>query len=306
MVSDTLAVAGRQVVIHHPDKQLFPSGENKRQLATYYERAAGAMLAHLADRPLNLERYPDGIEGERIIQQHAGEYLPTWIRRVEVPSREGTVEHVVASDAATLVYLADEACITFHRWLSRADEPDQPDLLVFDLDPSVPDPTQVRAAALSIGALLRELGLQPWAMTTGSRGYHVVVALERLVDFDATREFARTFAELAAAREPTRFTNEQHKAKREGKILIDIMRNSYAQTTVAPYAVRARPHAPVATPLHWEELEDPHTTPRGWTLASVPERLERDGDPWRDIATAAQPLTQAQRALQEALAEGGG
>lgn len=306
MVSDTLSVAGRSVVIHHADKRLFPSGETKRELAAYYERVAGAMLVHLADRPLNLERYPDGIAGERIIQQHAGEHLPAWIRRVEVPAREGTVEHVVAANPATLVYLADQACITFHRWLSRADEPDVPDLLVFDLDPSVPDPAQVRAAALSIGALLRELGLRPWAMTTGSRGYHVVVALQRSADFDTVREFARALARLAVAREPGRFTSEQHKAKREGKILIDIMRNSYAQTTVAPYAVRARPQAPVATPLHWEELDDPHTTPRGWTLASVPARLERDGDPWRDLHEAAQPLAHAWQALQGELGEHGG
>jgi bifunctional non-homologous end joining protein LigD len=140
-------------------------------------------------------------------------------------------------------------------------------------------------------------------MTTGSRGYHVVVSLQRRADFDAVREFARGLAELAVAREPRLFTNQQRKAKREGKILIDIMRNAYAHTSVAPYAVRARPKAPVATPLHWEELEDPKTRADRWTLSTVPKRLEQDGDPWRDMARRGQTLTNARMALQKALAE---
>jgi bifunctional non-homologous end joining protein LigD len=293
----------REVVINSADKQLFPSGISKGELAAYYEQVAEAMLRHLARRPLNLERYPDGIGGARIIQQRASVHFPPWVRRVEVPARKGTVAHVTAADAATLVYLAGQACVTFHRWLSRADRLGRPDLLVVDLDPSVPDPAGVRAAARIFGALLRELGLRPWAMTTGSRGYHVVVALQRRADFATTRDFAHALAKLAAAREPRLFTNEQRKAKREGRILIDVMRNAYAQTSVAPYAVRARPNAPVATPLHWEELEDPKTTADRWTLASVPRRLQRDSDPWQAIAASAQTLTRARRALDQALAE---
>jgi bifunctional non-homologous end joining protein LigD len=212
---------------------------------------------------------------------------------------------VVAGDAAALVYLAGQACVTFHRWLSRSDMLDRPDLLVVDLDPSTVRPAEIRRAARTIGALLRELGLEPWVMTTGSRGYHVAVALRRHWGFAAVRGFAHGLAELAVAREPGLFTNEQRKAKREGKILIDIQRNAYAHSAVAPYAVRAHPDAPVATPLHWGELEDPKTTAVRWTLASVPDRLERDGDPWREIAGHGQTLTRAQRSLRGALAESG-
>ena len=299
----TIRAGRRSVEIPRPHKVLFPGGITKADLARYYERVAGAMLHHIAGRPLNLERYPDGIGGQRIIQQHASQHFPEWIGRVEVPAKKGTVEHVVARDAATLVYLAGQACITFHRWLSRSDRLDRPDQLVIDLDPSGGKPAEVRRAALSFRGLLRELGLEPWAMTTGSRGYHVVAALQRRADHDTVREFARGVAELAASREPRVFTNEQRKAKREGKILIDIMRNAYAHTSVAPYSVRPRPSAPVATPLRWEELEDRATRPDRWTLATVPERLERDGDPWRQMARGAKSLTAAHKRLEEALQE---
>jgi bifunctional non-homologous end joining protein LigD len=302
-MSVAIRAGRRNIEIPRPDKPLFGSGVTKLDLASYYERVANAMLPHLARRPLNLERYPQGIDGVRIFQQHAADHLPAWVRRVEVPARTGPVEHVVAGDAATLVYLAGQACITFHRWLSRSDMLDRPDLLVIDPDPSTVRPAEVRRAARVVGALLRELGLEPWVMTTGSRGYHVAVALRRRAGFDAVREFAHGLAELAVAREPSLFTNEQRKAKREGKILIDILRNAYAHSAVSPYAVRARPDAPVATPLRWEELDDAKTTAVRWTLASVPDRLERDGDPWKEFARHAQTLTRAVPRLSEARAE---
>lgn len=302
-MSFAIRAGRRRVEISRPDKQLFPSGATKRDLAAYYERVADAMLPHLRDRPLNLERYPDGIEGPRIIQQHASGHFPHWIRRVEVPARKRPVQHVIAQDTASLVYLAGQACITFHRWLSRSDRLDVPDLLVVDLDPSTDDPQRVRRAALFFGQLLREVELRPWAMTTGSRGYHVAVALRRRAEFDAVRQFARSLAELAAAREPKLFTIEQRKAKRQGKILIDVMRNGYGHTSVVPYAVRPRPGAPVATPLHWEELEDRRTSADRWTMASLPARLDRDGDPWKGMGRSARTLTGPLGRLKEALAE---
>jgi bifunctional non-homologous end joining protein LigD len=301
----TIKAGRRTVTISRPDKALFPCGITKADLARYYERVASAMLPHLAARPLNLERYPDGIEGQRIMQQRASSHFPPWIARVRVPKSGGSVEHVVARDSATLVYLADQACITLHPWLSRSDRLDRPDRLIVDLDPSGDDPAEVLRAARLMGELLLELGLDPRAMATGSRGYHVVVPLRRRADFDAVRAFARDVATLAAAREPRLFTVEQRKAKREGRILIDVLRNAYAHTAVAPYAVRPRPGAPVATPLHWDELRDPGTRPDRWTLRTLPHRLERDGDPWRDIARQGQSLSTAQRRLDEALADAG-
>jgi bifunctional non-homologous end joining protein LigD len=293
----------REVQISRPDKVLIPPGITKRDLAAYHEAVAKVMLTHIARRPLNLERYPDGIDGERIMQQRIGRYFPDWIRRVEVPSERGPVEHVEARDAATLVYLAGQACITLHPWLSHSDRLDRPDRLVIDLDPTADAPDAVRRGARIIGDLLRELGLRPWVMTSGSRGYHLVVALQRRADFEPVREFARELATLAARRDSRLFTTEQRKAKREGKILIDVMRNAYAHTSVAPYAVRARHDAPVATPLHWEELDDRATHPQGWNVRSVLKRIEREGDPWRGLAKSASALGEARRRLGQALAE---
>jgi bifunctional non-homologous end joining protein LigD len=295
--------AGRRTVqISRPDKPLFPDGITKADLARYYEAVAPAMLPHLADRPLNLERYPDGIERQRIIQQRASEHFPAWIRRVRVAKAGGTVDHVVARDSATLVYLANQATITIHPWLSRADRLDRPDRIIFDLDPSGNELREVAQGAQVIGDLLRELGLEPSVMTSGSRGYHVLVPLQRRGDFDGVREFARDVAALAADREPRLFTVEQRKAKREGRILIDVMRNAYAHTAVAPYSVRPRPGAPVATPLHWAELNDPRIAPDRFTIRDIPSRLAREGDPWAHLGRHAQPLGGARRLLARAAA----
>jgi bifunctional non-homologous end joining protein LigD len=296
--------AGRRTVeISRPDKQLIPPDITKADLARYYADIAGAMLPHIEDRPLNYERYPDGIEGNRIFQQHAGSHFPGWIRTAELPKKGGTVKHVIASEPATLVYLANQACLTFHSWLSRADRPTRPDKMVFDLDPSVERPDEMRHAAGQIANLLTELGLRPWVMTSGSRGYHIVISLQRRAEYDAVRAFSRDFATLAAAHNPELFTVEQRKAKREDKILIDYLRNGYGTTSVAPYSVRARPKAPVATPLHLEELEDEATVPQRWTIANVRARVERDGDPWQDFGRSGQTLTQARKQLDRALAE---
>ena len=302
-MSVVIRAGRRRVEISRPGKALFPCGITKADLASYYERVAPAMLPHLRGRPINLERYPDGIDGERIMQQRAGRYFPDWIRRATVEKKGGSVEHVVAADAGTLVYLAGQACITPHPWLSRVDRLHQPDRLIFDLDPSNGRPADVLRAARTMCNLVRELGLQPWVMSTGSRGYHVTVPLRRGADFDATRAFAREVAALATQREPRLFTTEQRKAKREGRILIDVMRNAYAHSAVAPYAVRARPGAPVATPLHPDELADSDTRPGRFTIETVPGRLERDGDPWARIGSSGQSMGAARRRLQEAMNE---
>jgi bifunctional non-homologous end joining protein LigD len=296
-MSVTIDVGGRPVKVSRPEKELFPCGITKLDLARHYDAVGARMVHHIADRPLTLERYPDGIEAQRIMQKRAGKYFPSWIARVTVPKKGGSVEHVRAADAATLVYLADQACITMHPTLSRRDMLQRPDRLVFDLDPSADRPDEVRRAARLIGDLLRELGLEPWAMTTGSRGYHVVVPLQRRLGFDDVRAFARDLAAVAQSREPKLFTTEQRKANRGDRVLIDVMRNGYAQTSVAPYAVRARPGAPVATPLHWEELSDGRTRADRWTIKTIGERLEREGDPWQDIGAKPVTLTQARSRL---------
>jgi bifunctional non-homologous end joining protein LigD len=298
----SLRAGRRDVEISRPDKELFP-GITKLDLAGYYADIAETMLPLVADRPLNLERYPDGIGGNKIFQQHASKHFPDWVKRVETPKSGGTVQHVVANDAATLVYLANQGVITLHAWLSRRDRLDRPDRLVVDLDPSVEDHAAMRRAAIAVADLFEELGLRPWAMTSGSRGFHIVLSLTRRAAYPTMREFASDFATLAERRHRELFTTEQRKAKREGKILLDVGRNNFGTTSVAPYSVRARPDAPVATPLALGELSDSATLPNRWTIKTIRERLDKDGNPWRDIADHAQSLGEARRKLDAALGE---
>jgi bifunctional non-homologous end joining protein LigD len=193
--------------------------------------------------------------------------------------------HAIADDADTLRWLAQVNCITPHVWTSRVDRLDRPDRMIFDLDPpdEGADFGHIREGALAMGELLRELGHEPSAMTSGSRGIHVVAPLRRTAPHDEVRERTREIGEELASRHADRLTTAWRKNKREGRILIDTARNTYAQTTVAPYAVRAKPGAPVATPLRWEELEDPELRADTHALATVPARLERDGDPWEAL-----------------------
>jgi bifunctional non-homologous end joining protein LigD len=288
-----LKAGRRSVRISNPDKVLFPDdGITKEDLARYYAAVAPAMVAHVKDRPLNLWRWNRGIDNEVVIQQAIPKGAPDWVKRVTVPRRRGgEVTHAVGGEAATLVWLANQNCITPHVWTARADKPDQPDRIVFDFDP--PDDgdghiESIRAGALAIGDLLREIGLTPYAMTSGSRGIHVVAPLRRGPDSDTVRTRAGELAEEVAGRLPDQLTTSWRKEGRGGRVLVDAARNTYAQTAVAAYAVRAKPGAPVATPLFWDEVAG--AEPRGWTLRDVPARLEARGDPWEGIASAAASL----------------
>ncbi|HET8754783.1 MAG TPA: non-homologous end-joining DNA ligase [Solirubrobacteraceae bacterium] len=290
----TLKVGRRTVRISNPDKVLFPAdGITKLDLANYYAAVAPAMVEHTRDRPLNLWRWNRGIDHEVVIQQAIPKGAPEWVKRVTVARRRGgEVEHAVGGEAATLVWLANQNCSTPHVWTARADKPDQPDRIVFDFDPPDDDDhahlDAIRAGALAIGDLLREKGLQPYAMTSGSRGIHVVAPLRRGPDSNTVRTVAGEWAEEVAARLPDQLTTSWRKEGRGGRVLVDAARNTYAQTAVAPYAVRAKRTAPVATPLSWDEVAD--AEPRRWTLRDVPARLRERGDPWEGIGKAAAAL----------------
>ncbi|MFF3499406.1 non-homologous end-joining DNA ligase [Streptomyces sp. NPDC003247] len=279
--------AGRRTVeVHRPDKVLFPGEGNAREytkgdLVAYYRSVAAFMLPHLRGRPLMLERHPDGVDGPRFMQKNTPEHYPEWITRVELPKEDGTVLHTVCDDSAGLVLLADQACVTLHRWLSRAGHPHRPDVMVFDLDPGGEDFGAVREAARLTGDLLDELRLPSAPMTTGSRGLHVVVPLDGRHDFDEVRAFARDAAGLLAAEHPDRLTTEARKKDRGGRLYLDVQRNAYAQTAVAPYSVRALPGAPVATPITWEQLDDPALGPRRWTVADAVEQARTN--PWSGV-----------------------
>jgi bifunctional non-homologous end joining protein LigD len=287
------------VEISHPGKLLFPEdGLTKADVASYYEAVSEWMLPHVRNRPLSLMIFPDGIEGQGFFQKNTPKHYPDWIRRVEVDKRGGTVVHGLVCDAHTLVYLVGQNTITPHVWLSRADRIRQPDRIVFDLDPAPgADFTAVRRAARRTGELLRELGLEPFAQVTGSKGIHVWTPLRRRATFEDVKPFARAAAQLLADRYPDELTTEFRKAERGGRILVDVMRNAYAQTAVPPYAVRPRLGAPVATPIEWEELSDSKLRPDRWTVKTVLRRLRSKGDPWADISSFARGLSRASKRL---------
>jgi bifunctional non-homologous end joining protein LigD len=243
-------------------------------------------------------RFPDGIAGQGFFHKNVPDHFPDFVKRVEVEKRGGQLVHAVACNVETLVYLVGQNTITPHVWLSRADRLRQPDRIVFDLDPAPgADFGAVRRAARQTGELLRELGLEPFAQVTGSKGIHVWTPLRRRATFADVRPFARAVAELLVERHPEELTLEFRKAERGGRILIDVMRNAYAQTTVPPYAVRPRPGAPVATPIAWDELSDSKLRSDRWNVKSVLRRLSAKGDPWADIASYARGLSRAGKRL---------
>jgi bifunctional non-homologous end joining protein LigD len=295
-----ITVGGITVPLTHPDKVLFPGdGITKADLARYYADVADRMLPWLRDRPITMVRYPDGLDGQRFFQKNAPSYFPGWIRRVRLGKEGGEVEHVICDKPATLVYLANQACIEIHAFTSRADKLDAPDQMVFDFDP--PDGERfadVRRAALWARDLLAgELGLTSFVRTSGGRGLHVHVALNRRADFDTVREFAHQAAEVLARRHPDAITTEQRKDKRGTRIYADVMRNAYAQTVVASYGVRARAGAPVATPLNWAEVEDENLKPAQFTMATVRARLDGGADPWADFTESRHGLADAAKRL---------
>ena len=290
--------AGRRTIdITHADRVVFPKARvTKLDLARHYAAVAPAMVPHVRDRPIAVQSFPQGVDGKGFFVKNAAKHFPDWIKTAEVPKREGgLLRQVLANDAATLVYLAGQNAITPHIWTARADRLEQPDRVVFDLDPAEQRFAEVRAIARALGDLLREYGFEPFAMTTGSRGLHVDVAIRRGPSYGEVNAWAREVAAIFAATDAKRLTTEFRIEKRTGRLFIDAHRNAYAQHAVAPYAVRALPKAPVATPLRWEELDDRKLSAQRWTVRTIQDRLADGGDPWRGIARTARRLPAASR-----------
>ena len=276
-------------MISHPEKVLFPDdGITKGELASYYEAIAPVMLPHIRRRPVTMERYHRGIGAPGFFQKDVSKGFPEWLKRVEVPKNEGTVNHPIVTDTRSLLWLANQNSITIHVWPSRAPNFYQPDICVFDLDPSrnSADKRQLDVlcrAALDLRALLQELGLPSWIKTTGSKGFHIAVPLDAKADFGTVARFAHRVGKLLAERDPENLTREFHKVDRRGRILVDTGRNDYSATFAAAYTVRARPGAPVSAPCTWEEVERGEVAPRSFTIRNMAKRIENVGDLWSDL-----------------------
>ena len=282
------------------DKVFFPKeGYTKGDLIEYYEKIADTMLPYLKDRPVTMIRFPNGIEDKQFYQKDAPDYFPDWIKTKAIKKQDGgKTSYVVCNDKATLVYLANQACITPHIWLSRKDKPDYPDRMIFDLDPSKDNFDEVKDAARKIRKLLEsQLGLPVFIMTTGSRGLHVVVPIKRTKKFDEVREFAQKAARYLEKQYPDPMTTAARKNKREDKLFLDVARNAFGQTGVTPYAVRPIPGAPVATPLEWEELGRSSISAQSYNIKNIFRRLGSKEDPWKNMDDSAVSLTSAIKQL---------
>lgn len=302
MSEKIVEVDGHEIEISHADKLMYPQdGITKADVADYYWRIGDTMLRHTENRPLNMQRFPDGISGESFYQKETPDYFPGWIDQVEVEVKEEgrKQRQVVCNQAATLVYLANQACLTLHVWLSRVDNLEHPDKLIFDLDPPGEDFEPVRSGAQSLRNILEEVELASFLMTTGSRGLHVVIPLDRSATFDEVRSFARDLSNVLAKREPDKLTTEMRKEKRKGRLFLDYLRNSYAQTSIPPYALRAKPGAPVAAPLEWGELGDSGLNSQSYSMDNIFRRLGQKEDPWKDMYRHARSLNKARQTLDK-------
>ncbi|MFO8036686.1 MAG: non-homologous end-joining DNA ligase [Anaerolineales bacterium] len=302
MSEEKIKVGSRVIEVSNLEKVIFPEvGLTQGDLVEYYRRIADTMLPFLEDRALTMQRFPDGIDEGGFYQRETPDYFPDWIRRISIHVEEEDKKQpqVICDDAATLVYLVDQGCVTFHPWLSRADKLHHPDKLIFDLDPPDDQFEPVRFAAQSLHDALEEIGLVPFVMTTGSRGLHIVVPLDRSSDFDAVRSFAKSLSKLLAQREPDRLTTEMRKKERGNRLFLDYLRNSYGQNSVAPYSVRPISGAPVATPLKWDEISDPELHSQKYTVENIFRRLGHIENPWKGMMRHARSLSKPQSRLDE-------
>lgn len=290
----TTDVAG--VRLSHPDRVLYPDqGLTKIDLARYYQAVADRLLPHLRDRPLSLVRCPSGSDERCFYQKHLGEGFPTAVGRVEIAEKEGgTAPYGIANSLAAVIALVQMGVLEIHTWGARRDRLERPDRLVFDLDPDAGLPWErVVEAARELRDLLDGLSLESFLKTTGGKGLHVMVPLLRRHGWDEVKNFSRAVAEDLVRRRPDRYVATAAKEKRKGRIFLDYLRNTRGNTFVAPYSTRARPGAPVSTPLAWHELSADLPSDR-LTVTNLPSRLAAlDRDPWRGFGSVRQSITRA-------------
>lgn len=288
---------GRYIVeITNTDKVLFPDDDiSKLEMVEYYERVASVMVPHMQNRAAVMHRFPDGIKKEGFYHKDIPDYFPRWFDTVAVKKNEsGTTTYAIVNNQATLVYLANYGCITPHIWLSHVSKLEYPDIMVFDLDPGKQDFKFICTVARRLKKLIEEVDLIPFVKTSGSKGLHVTVPIDKKNDFTMVRKIARNFAQRIVEDDPDNTTLEVHIKKRKERLFIDIARNAFGQTVVAPYALRAKPGAPVATPVEWDELLKLSSS-QHYTIKNIFRRLSQKEDPWKDIYKHSRSLSKAQK-----------
>jgi bifunctional non-homologous end joining protein LigD len=289
-----LDLDGRRILLGGLDTVVWPDdGITKGELIEYYLDVAPHLMPFFSNRPISLLRCPEDTLGDCVYQKTAPMGLPTWVttRRIRTEHAAlGYLEYVVGSDRAALVYLLNLGYVSHHPWSSTVESIDRPDMLLFDLDPTEIAFREVRNAAMLVRDLLMTYKIRSWVKTSGGAGLHVMAPLAPVHGFDQVLAAAETITRIARQREPSLFTLDMRRARRRGKILIDVHRNHRGATLVSPYAVREYPGAPVSTPLEWHELER-GIYPQDFHVRNVRERLARIGDPLARFPTTGQSLT---------------
>jgi len=305
MSPENVKIGNRTIAMDNLDKVIFPEIEyTQGDLLEYYRQISDVMLPYMENRPLTLQRFPDGITEEGFYQKAAPDYFPDWISTTSIKlGKGGRQKQVICNNVATLAYLVDQGCITFHIWQSREDKINHPDRLIFDLDPPDDNFSLVKEAAFKLKDLLEELELNPFVMTTGSRGLHLVVPLRRSHTFDEVRSFAKKVADYLAEKNTDLFTTDVRKKKRNNRLFLDYLRNAYGQNSVAPYSVRAKPEAPVATPLDWSELKNKGLNSQTYTVKNIMRRMGQKEDPWKGMQKHACLLDKSRKRLKEMVSE---
>ncbi len=297
---------GRKLLkLSNLDKVFWPKeGITKGDLLEYYRAIAPVIVPHLRDRPFTMRRYPEGAEGHAFFQKDAPSHMPDWIPRFHVqvstrtrPPQRRWIDAPIVNDELALLWMVNMGCIDMNAWYSRVDKPDRPDWVLFDLDPA-PDvgfPETIEVA-LILKAMLDELGLASFPKTSGSKGIHVLVPVERRHTYADTREFSEIVAGAIARTHRGLATTEWSKAKRRG-VLIDANQNGEGKTIASAYSVRPKPGAPVSTPLRWDEV-GPGLDPTAFTMETVLERVHRDGDLYAGVLSTRQRLDKALASLR--------
>lgn len=284
-VSTRFSESATRILGTHLTKKLFPEdGFTKKDLIEYYAAVAPVMLPHLKDRPLSLQRFPNGIKSKGFFQKDLSGYLPPGVGTFAhaSSSSDRTIHYVVCNNELTLRYLANLAAIELNPWLSQIPEIDAPDFSVIDLDPDGNPFSEVIKVALVAKEILESIGIRAFCKTSGATGLHLYVPLQSPISFDESREFALRVCEKVHARFPTLTSLERSPTKRRKKIYLDCFQNSRGQTVVAPYSVRPRSGATVSTPLLWKEVKV-GLDPADFHIKSVPARIAKIGDPWADL-----------------------
>lgn len=268
------------------DKVFWPEGITKKDLIEYYVNMAGFVLPYLAGRPLVMNRYPDGINGESFYQKECPEYAPEWITTFPVNHSDSgrTINYIVCNDQHTLAWLANQACIELHAWLSRAEQVEYPDLAIIDLDPADGATfADVLVVASLVKQALQELGLTGYPKTSGASGLHIFLPLLPRWTFRQVTAATGYLAQLIVQVYPQKATTEHVIKKRQGKVYLDYLQNTRGRTMAFPYCLRPLPGAPVSAPVTWEEIQRQSIQPGDFNMFTIVQRVKQHGDLYQGL-----------------------